>query len=199
MQGVANVMELVLLAAITVSLATWSMPWANKIIGESFELGEVSTVETQFKACSEKILETARIGTINKCIFSISKGEINGKKEGIEYSIVTHAPICDPHPLMLVDEYSHIYQECIKQGESRIYKMLWMFPLQLEMEGIGVKGNQLEGETPVGNVIFSDPINFLTLTLFVEFEYNEGESGNTVQLSRRSLSEDKIEMTVKIY
>ncbi len=200
MRGAIGVIEFVLIIAIVISLTAFSYPWASKIIGEALDLGEISAVEPQFKQCSRKILETARTGTTNRCTFSISNGQLKGKIEGIEYSLMSTAPVCDPHPLIIIDEDSHIYQECEVSGENRVYKLLWMFPLELEAEGSGVEGDQLQGETPISNISFSDdPIKFLTLTLLAEFEYGPGESGNSVEITRKSLSSDKILMGVRIY
>jgi hypothetical protein len=199
MRGAVSIIEFMLIAAVVVSLTGWSFPWISRIINEALDAGEVSAIIPQFKGCSEKILETARTGTTNNCIFSISRGEIKGRKEGIEYSIVSSAPVCEPHALTLIEKERHMYQSCESSGDSRIYKLIWMFPLELEIEGENIEGDHMEGETPIADIIFPSTINFITITLFVEFEYGEGEAGNTVELSRKSLSSDKIVMGVRVY
>jgi len=199
MRGAVSIIEFMLIAAVVVSLTGWSFPWISRIINEALDAGEVSAIIPQFKGCSEKILETARTGTTNNCIFSISRGEIKGRKEGIEYSIVSPAPVCEPHPLALIDEERHIYQKCEVIGDSRVYRLIWMFPLEIEVEGEDVAGTQLIGETSLGDIIFPPEINFITITIFVEFDYVEGASGSSVQVSRKSLTDEKIEMGVKVY
>lgn len=200
MRGTIGIIELLLITVVIISLAAIFLPWLGDTINQSLETGEVSAIYSQFKSCSEKILETARTGTTNKCIFSISKGKIIGKTEGIEYSLVSNAPICDEHNQTLIDEQSHIYQSCNISGMSRVFTMLWMFPSEIKIEAEGLQGSEIKGDTPVGIIDFgAGPIEFKTITLLVEFEYNEKESGGTVELGRKSISTEKVIITLKIY
>jgi hypothetical protein len=176
------------------------LPWLTEIIEESLDVGELSSIENQFKLCSEKILETARTGTTNKCLFSISRGKILAKVEGLEYTLLSTSKICTPHSLEIIDEQSHIYQECIDAGLTRIYKMLWMFPSEITIEAEGLQGSEIKGDTPVGNIDFgAGPIEFRTITLLVEFDYNVNQTGTAVELTRKSMSAEKVVIGVKIY
>ena len=123
-----NVLQAVLILLISVSLISLSLPWVVDYIGESMDLIEVSNIEAQFEACSERILETARTGTGNKCFFNINRGELTGKPEGLSYNIVSTALICDSHALTEINERKHIWQKCSVSGKYRTYEMLWMFP-----------------------------------------------------------------------
>lgn len=200
MRGAVGIMELILIVFVVVSLTAWAFPVISDIIKESLDIGEISAIEPQFKICSEKILETARTGTTNECVFSISKGEIRGTNESIEYSLESYANICDPHPEVIIDELGHIYQQCIESGGMKIYKLIWKFPLELQVEATGLAGHELQGGTPVGDIDFGGgTIQFRTLTVLVEFDYLEGQTGNTIELSRKSITEEKVIMGVRIY
>lgn len=200
MRGSFNTVEFLLITAVVIALTAFALPWITGTINESLDVGEVSSIRGQFKSCSNKILETARTGTTNKCLFSISRGKIIAKLEGLEYSLLSTTGICTPHLLKIIDEESHIYQECIDAGMTRIYKMIWMFPTQLKVEAEGLTGTKVEGGTPVGSIDFgSGPIEFRTLTLLVEFDYGTNQTGTNVELTRKSMSVDKITIGVKIY
>jgi len=197
MRGAVTILHLILLVVVILSILIMAMPWTMKTLGESMDITEIKSIAPQFKACSEKIIETARTGTTNKCVFSVSRGEIKGRKEGIDYRIVSTAEVCDQQDLTLIDDRSHIYQACNVSAKERFYEMFWMFPSQLKVNGTDVEGMQLKGQTPIGNIIFEDPIQFKTLTLFVEFEYIPGESGKIVEISRINITEDKLYLRIE--
>jgi hypothetical protein len=199
MRGAVTILHLLLLVVIAISALALMAPWASKIVEESMDATEINSIGPQFKSCSEKIIETARTGTTNKCIFSIGKGTITGKREGISYRLISTGEICDEQEMILIDDKSHIYQDCNVSGSQRIYEMLWMFPSQLKINGTDVEGMELKGETPVADISFiENPLQFKTLTLFVEFDYTPGESGNVVEISRKEIKENKIYLSIKI-
>jgi len=198
MQGVIPIIQLVLLFIIAVSLVALMIPWATKTIGESMDISETDSIKPQFDDCSEKILETARTGTTNKCIFNIKRGTITGKIEGIEYKILSTAPICDQHNLVEIDERTHVWQACSASGENRIYSLLWYFPLQLKVNGTGVQGDEMKGKSPLADINFQNPIEFKTLTLYAGFEYVPGEAGNIIEISRINMTETNVTLKVKI-
>jgi len=163
-----NVLQAVLIVFIVVALTSLSLPWAMKTIGESMDLTEVNSIKSQFDTCSERILETARTGTTNKCFFNIDKGVLTGKKEGISYKIISSANICDSHGLTEIDARRHIWQSCNVSGENRIFEMLWMFPKELNVSGEKVEGSKMKGESSVGSIGFSEKIEFLTHSSIVQ-------------------------------
>ena len=199
MYGAVTVIQLILLFIITLSLVVLMFPWANKTIGESMDISEIDSIKPQFDDCSEKILETARTGATNKCIFSIKRGIIEGKQEGIEYKLSSTAPICDQHDLVEIDARTHLWQSCSISGGNRIYSLLWYFPMQLKINGTGVGGNQMKGQMNVAEIKFKNPIEFKTLTIYAGFEYTPGESGDTVEISRVSITETNVTLKIKIY
>ncbi len=184
---------------ISVSLVSMSLPWVIDTVGESMDMVEVGNIKTQFDACSDRILETARTGTSNKCFFNINRGELIGKAEGLSYNIVSSAPICDSHPLTKIDDRKHIWQKCSVTGKYRTYEMLWMFPKELEVNGTGVTGNMVMGEMSSGSIGFPSEIVFRTLSVYVAFEYAPGESGNIVELSRTAVTGDNVTLSVRMH
>jgi hypothetical protein len=192
-----NILQVVLIVVIVVALTSLSLPWAIETIGESMDLTEVNSIKSQFDTCSERILETARTGTTNKCFFNIDRGELTGKTEGLNYKIISSAPICDAHDLTKIDERRYIWQRCDVSGENRIFQMLWMFPKELNVTGTGVQGSKMRGESSLGDVRFDDPVEFKTLSLNVNFQYQPGESGKVIELSRVGITETNVTLKVK--
>jgi hypothetical protein len=198
MYGVVSIVQLVLLFIIAISMIALMFPWAVKTVGESMDISEIDSIKAQFNDCGEKILETARTGTTNKCIFNIKRGTIKAGEEGVEYNLLSTAPICDQHNLVEIDERTHVWQACNVSGENRVYLLLWYFPLQLQVNGTNVQGEQMRGQSNIGNINFDNPINFRTLTLYASFEYIPGEAGNIVEISRVNITETNVTLKVKI-
>ena len=195
-----NVLQSVMILLITVSLVSLTLPWAIETIGESMDMVEVGNIKTQFDACSDRILETARTGTTNKCFFNINRGEIIGRIEGISYNIVSAAMLCDPHPFTEIDERKHIFQECSTTGKYRNFVMTWTFPVELEVSGSGLSGTKSMGDSPAGSISFgSGDILFRTVSVYIAFEYTPGESGNIVELSRTAVTGDNVTLSVRMY
>jgi len=198
MHGAATILQAMLIMIIATSMVTLSMPWVLEKIQESMDVSEVGSIKSQFGSCNEMIIETARTGSTNKCIFSVSRGRITGTVEGINYGLVSSADICDQSEWVQIDEKRHIWQKCDVSGDKRIFNMRWKFPSQLEVQGQTIRGNQLRGETPIANIIFNNPIDFTTMTLYIVFEYREGEAGNIVEISRININPANITLNIKI-
>ena len=194
-----NVLEAVLITVISVSLVALSFPWVMKAIGESMDTIEVSFIKSQFDTCSDRILETARTGTSNRCFFNINRGKLAGKTEGLSYTIVSSASICDPHPLTEIDDRKHIWQECREVDGQKVYEMLWMFPKELEVSGTGIQGSKMAGQSSSGSIGFDDPINFRTLSVYVGFEYKPDETGNVVDMSRVAITDEDVTLSIRLH
>jgi len=198
MEGAATVFVAILIVAIAASMIALSMPWVGEKIQESIDVSEVSSIKTQFDSCNNMIIETARTGSTNKCIFSVSKGRVTGSQEGINYEVVSSASICDQQDWIQIDEKRHIWQKCEVSGNERIFDIRWKFPSELEIQGQQIVGNQLRGETPIANILFNNPIEFTTITLYILFKYREGEAGNIVEISRVDVNPANITLSIKI-
>ena len=171
-----------------------------KTINESMDTVEVSFIKSQFDTCNDRILETARTGTSNKCFFNINRGRLTGKTEGINYAIVSTTKVCDPHPLIQIDERRHIWQKCSEVDGRSVYEMMWMFPVELEVSGSGVSGSKVEGETSSSGITIGNDgdIVFRTLSVYVNFDFTPGETGNVVDMSRVSITDDDVTLKLKL-
>jgi hypothetical protein len=198
MKAAFTIIQVLLIMLLSIALVAIAMPWVLENVGNSMDLAEFKTIKSQFSDCDTRIVETARTGSTNKCIFNIKKGEISGRADGIYYKIVSNAPICDASPLVEIDPKSHIWQECNVSGKQRVYGLLWKFPLSLNVTGTQIQGNQIVGQTNVGNINFNPPINFTTLSLYVNFQYQTGQIGNVIELSRLSITQTNVTLKVKI-
>jgi hypothetical protein len=198
MKAAFTILQAMLIMLLILILAAMTLPWAMENIGTSMDLSEFKTIKSQFNDCNERIIETARTGSTNKCIFNIKRGELSGRKEGIYYKIISSAPLCDASTLVEIDPRSHIWQECNVSGKQRVYGLLWKFPSSLNVTGQGMQGNQMIGQTNIGNINFSSPVNFDTLSLYVNFQYQPGQSGTIVELSRVDVTQTNVTLKVKI-
>ena len=197
MKGMA-VLQVIIILVILLALAALTLPWAIDNIKTSMDLTEVKSVGPQFDDCNSRIIETARTGSTNKCMFSVKQGQISGRADGIYYNILSNAPICDESDLTEIDTRNHIWQECNVSGKQRSYGILWKFPSTLNVSGEGIEGNQLSGQTSVSSIDFGQTTNFDTLTLFVNFQYTVGQIGNVVELSRVNVTQTNVTLRVKI-
>ncbi len=196
MHGV-TIIQVLLIMLLIASLVTIVLPWTTSSVESFMDVSEIKTIKSDFQHCNDKIIETARTGISNKCIFSVTRGEITGKEDGIYYKIISKANICQEHPWKEVDEKNHIWQKCEVSGEGKILYIKWMFPSSLEVVG-DIIGTQLRGATEFADIEFNNPVRFITLTLYVEFVYTPGEKGNIVEFSRLNVTEEKITLKIKI-
>jgi hypothetical protein len=197
MKAVFSILQSLLIMIVVLSMLSMAMPWSIKTIGESMDLTEVKTIKPQFDKCSEGIIETARTGSTNKCFFNINRGKLTGDIRGLDYKLISSANICDPHELIKIDEKRFIWQSCSISGGNRIFEMLWMFPKELNVTGVGVEGNKMKGESSLGSIDFDEKIEFKTLSLNINFQYQPGESGKIVEMSRVNITEQNVTIRVK--
>lgn len=198
MKATFTLLQSILIFVLMIVLTAVTMPWATEKIGESMEITELNSIKPQFDECNERIIETARTGSTNTCIFNIKKGEITGRQEGIYYKLLSNAPICDESSLVEIDPRTHIWQECTVSGNQRIYGLLWKFPSTLNVSGEGVEGNQMAGQTSISEINFLNPVVFDTLTLYVNFQYQLDQIGNVVEFSRVGITQTNITLKLKI-
>lgn len=198
MKAAVSLIQAVLILLIAMVLVALSMPWAVEKVGNSMDITELNSIKSQFVDCDTRIIETARTGSTNKCIFNIKRGEISGRAEGIYYKLVSSAPICDPSPLTEVDHDSHIWQECNVSSNQRMFGMLWKFPSSLNVSSTQIQGDQMLGQTSIGDINFTTPVNFTTLTLYVNFQYQTGQTGSIVELSRTDVTQTNVTLKIKI-
>ncbi|MFH1473663.1 MAG: hypothetical protein ABIE55_02095 [Candidatus Aenigmatarchaeota archaeon] len=194
-----TVLQAVMILLISVALVSLSLPWAIETIGESMDMVEVGNIKAQFDACSDRILETARTGTNNKCFFNIDRGEIIGKTEGITYNIVSSAQICDEHDLIEIDDRKHIWQKCSATGKYRNFEMVWTFPKEIEVNATQLTGEKIMGEVNKGSIVFASEIIFRTLSVYVAFDFMPGEIGRTLDMTRASVTSDNVTLKVSMY
>ncbi|MEM3609604.1 MAG: hypothetical protein QXK49_02980 [Candidatus Aenigmatarchaeota archaeon] len=199
MKAAFTIIQTMFILTLLIILSSISMPWVFENIAISMDLAELKSIKSQFDECNERIIETARTGSTNKCIFNIRRGEISGREEGIYYRLISNAPICDESPLVEIDPKNHIWQECVASGKQRVYGLLWKFPATLNITGEGIQGNQMAGQTTVSNINFEETINFETLTLYVNFQYQPGQSGNIIELSRIEITQTNVTLKINFY
>ncbi|MFW9852640.1 MAG: hypothetical protein ACFFDS_06845 [Candidatus Thorarchaeota archaeon] len=198
-------LTLMLIVIIIVFLTAILVAWTVMNTLGFFEMNEINAVKNEFEECNDKIIETARTGLSNRCIFSANKGELTGSNDGLHYKIVSREKVCDEHDWVLIDEEKHIWQKCDVSGRENIFELKWNFPSQIEIEGQNLNGSVIVEASPVREIIFSDPTDFVTLSLFVQFELGEeegveilSETGNIVEISRVSMTNEKITLRINM-
>ena len=140
-----TVIQAIMILLVTVSLVALAFPWVSGSLDESIDIYEVGNIKTQFEACSDRILETARTGTVNRCIFNIERGTLVSSENSLTYRIASNAKICDPHPLIEIDERKHIWQNCSFSNGLNNFEMHWMFPSYVFFDyASGEVGNSVE-------------------------------------------------------
>ena len=100
----ATIIEAVFIVLIAISLIAIAFPFAVNTIRKTTDLSESTTVRNELEICNDKILETARTGVGNRCIFSVDKGTLIVDDDWIRYTIISQADICDQSDFTLLDE-----------------------------------------------------------------------------------------------
>ncbi len=198
MKGAFTIFQAVLIFAIAVSLAAVAAPWAYKSVQKSLDVSEMKTIKDQMQLCNDKLVETARTGTSNKCTFSANRGKITAKIDGIYYNLASTADICDTHDWYNVNKDTHLESKCLVTQELRDYNMRWRWPKDVMMEGLGFTGEISKSGTPTDTITFEPEVSFITITVVVEFDYIEGQGGKEIEISRIALTEDKAKLNVVI-
>ncbi|MFH1229078.1 MAG: hypothetical protein V1678_01475 [Candidatus Aenigmatarchaeota archaeon] len=198
MKAAISVLQAIMIFVIAVSMIAMVFPWAMETINVSFDMTEIKNIKSQFDVCSDRILDTARTGSKNRCIFNINSGRITGMTDGIYYTLLSNGPVCDSSPLVEIDARTHVWQSCNASGKQRTFVMKWMFPKEINITGTGVAGNKVAGSGSAGPVTFPAEIIFKTLSLGVEFQYYPGQSGKAVEMSRVNITSKNVTLSVDI-
>jgi len=197
MRGAMKIFGAIIILFIVISLSIIAVVWIIPEIERSMELSEFQIIRNQFYECNNKILETARIGSTNKCFFSAGKGSLTVDTGGIHYKITTRTKICDQHQWVQINEEKHMWQRCEVSDGERTFEMMWSFPLESKIEGLNFAGNKLKDDPILmGTITFDSPLNFITY--YIEFQSTSGESGNIVEVSRVDVRMDKIILKIRL-
>ncbi|NOZ81733.1 MAG: hypothetical protein GXO63_01120 [Candidatus Micrarchaeota archaeon] len=191
MRGQSQVLQAVLIFSVVVSLAITAAPMAYDAIQGSMDAAEIEKIRNEFLKCSDKILETARIGSGNKCIFSVSRGMLEAKKDGIYYTITSKQKVCSEHAWKTVQGKPEIWESCSVNG-GYTYSLRFLYP---KSDAVLFSGN-IVVETPYGSDTYTISQKG---TLTVEFIPKEGLSGRTVELIRYRTEENKTVVKINVY
>jgi len=164
-----GVITLVLITVIIVFLTIMVLGWTMANTSGFFEMSEINSVREEFKDCNDKILETARTGLYNKCIFSVERGQIAATRNDITYQIVTNERICDASDWVIINPEKNMWQSCFISGKQTVYGLRW------EMDGIKF---QFES---IGNVNVT------------------GQTGKTIEMNRASMNETQINLLLNLW
>ncbi len=182
----------VILTGLFVSLLAVSIPWVYEQMQISLDKSEIVTIKNEFMKCSEKILETIRTGSSNRCVFSVSRGDLYVKEDGIYYKLASKGRICDEHEFALIDFSSKVWQKCKKSNGLWVYELKWFYP---KNDTVIVDGTVVV-ELPSGAKSF-ELVNKGAVN--VGFESSKGIKGKTIELTRKVVEEDRAILRVKIY
>ena len=194
-----NILQVILIAAVSITLVVLAFPSIMGTVSESMDMVELNFIKSQFDACNDRILETARTGVDNRCFFNIDRGELRGSSVAIVYRLEGGSNLCDPHKLVEIDERRHIWQMCNETGSERVFEMRWMFPEEIEIAGSNIGGSMMWGETNTGDIEFDPDVDFRTVSVYVNFEYKPEESGNIVDMERVSFTEDDVTLKITLH
>src|SRR3972149_2055849 len=125
MLGVVSVLQAVLIFGIAASLVFLATPIILSSVQESMDVSESSSVKQQLEFCNNKILETARTGTQNTCVFSTQstlKGKVYLKQDGIYYELLSDAKVCDQTDWVNINPDKYIWLKCDLQDSKRFYQ-----------------------------------------------------------------------------
>lgn len=200
MKGVSVVIQAVLIFGIIAVTAAAAFPWANNYIQRSMDLLEINKVKDEFSLCNDKLVETARTGTANKCYFTANRGNINAQEDGLYYRIISNANICDEHWWTNINPKAHLWQKCDRDISKKILEYKWYYPKDINITGQEFYGNIIvdEDAPPELQIYFDSEITFMTLSVIIEFDFTEGQSGNLLEIGRVSIDETKTVLNVKL-
>ncbi len=192
MKSVSYEISYILLVGAVIAIAISALPWVNKQIQLSFDKAEIKNVKSQFMRCAEKILETARTGSSNKCIFSVSRGDLYVKEDGIYYKLSRDGKICEEHKFALIDYFHKLWERCKRVKEKWTYELKWFYP---KNDSVIVNGDVIV-EFPSGSKTF-ELINKGVAS--ISFETPIELKGKMIEVVRRRVEKDKVILSVKIY
>ncbi|MDD5416733.1 MAG: hypothetical protein PHU12_02030 [Candidatus Aenigmarchaeota archaeon] len=198
MKGAVTILEAILIFAIAVSVTAVAVPWAYNALQRNLDISEMGTIRSQMELCNDKLIDTTRSGSSNKCIFSANRGKITAESDGIYYSLTSSGDICDAHSWAEVDTERHLESSCDASYALTKYNMRWRWPSSVTMEGKDFEGEILKREQTISSIEFDGDLNFRTITVVVAFEYTPGQAGKTVEFSRVALTKDNATLNVNI-
>ncbi len=190
MKGITVSVTYVLIFTVAAIGAFIAFPWAYQQLEFSLDKAEMGVVKNDFIDCSKRIMEVARVGSSEKCTFSVNRGDLFVRRDGIYYRILSKSKICDEHEWGLVEGSTKIWQKCEQGG--KLYWLRWFYPKNdtIVMEG------KVTVKLPTGEKNFSFGIKGY---LNVEFESPEGIKGKVLEITRKLLEKDKAILSIKIY
>lgn len=191
MKAVAVVIQAVLILAVVVALATAGVPVAQNMIKTSMESAEITNVRSDFLKCSDKILDTARTGSGNKCTLSATEGKLSVKTDGIYYSLLGSAEICAPQDWAIVDVNKQVWQRCAPSSGNSLYELKWFYP----------KNDVILLDGTVSLISVSGTRDFSLYqkgVLLVAFDSPKDLSGKTIELTRYSAAENTTVLSVSV-
>ncbi len=183
----------IMIAAIGIIVLAAAFPFAYKQIQMNLDRGEINMVKSDFMKCSEKILETARTGNSNRCIFSVSRGDLYIEPDGIYYKISSSGQICEEHEFALIDFRKKIWQKCKRMGDKWVYELRWLYP---KNDTVIIDG-QVSITLPDGSEIVSPLYNRVSVN--VAFETEKELKGKNLEISRKYISGDQAILNVRVY
>ena len=184
----ANIFQAMLIFTISISLVAMAYVFIVPQIQTFLDTQEISNTRNALEACGTKILDTARTGNDNFCSFSVKRGELTIKRDGIYYSIDSNGKICDLHNW--VELKPHLWSYC---PDKRTLSMKWSWPYEEAVEGYSIQGS-----VAGSSISFDESIPFRTLTVHIEFEVPANLTGRNIYLRRISLTESKAVVGIKI-
>lgn len=164
----STALTFILMIVVVVLLTAIIVAWTLMNTFGFFEMNEINTIKHDFEECNDKIIETARTGLSNKCIFSIDRGHIKGTNDEISYEIVSRVKVCDESDWVLINPEKNVWQRCDFSGRENIFGLKWnstYIKFQFEQ---------------VGNVEI------------------KGQTGRIVEISRASMNENQINLLLRI-
>lgn len=197
MQGIA-VLEALLILVIAVALLAVAVPWIYDSLQKSKDISETQAIRGQLEQCNDKLVETARTGTSNRCIFSSEKGAMTAFSDGIYYKITTQAEICSQQDWTEINKDKHIWQKCNVQDGTKQFQLKWSWPNDITIQGQNLDGEILRSNSYVADIKFNDSLDFRTLTLVVQFNFTEGQSGKIIEINRIGFDKEKAILKVEI-
>ena len=139
----ATIIEAVFIVLIAISLVAIATPFAVNTIKKTMDLSESNIVKNGLEICNDKLLETARTGVGNRCLFSISRGLLSVNDNWIRYKITSTADLCDQSNFTLLNQDKNIWQGCTVDNDVRTYELGW-FSNSTKFEIQGYSGKLLE-------------------------------------------------------
>ncbi|MCD6476956.1 MAG: hypothetical protein J7K26_02190 [Candidatus Aenigmarchaeota archaeon] len=199
-KGSSTIIQAVLIFAIATALAAFALPWAYNSLQKSLDIMEINKIKKEFEICNDKLIDTARTGTSNRCLFSVKRGGLVVEQDGIYYTIQSKSNICDEQAWTPINLEKHLWQRCDKDIKKKILKFKWYYPKDVTIQGTGFNGDIIvdQNENNAIDIKFDKNIDFITLTVVIEFEFTEGQQGNIVDISRLSITDEKTVLNIKV-